>query len=270
MKKSKISVGIVGLGFVGEAIYKSFKKHKIKLRIYDKYKKIGNIQKCLNSDMIFLCLPTNYDTEQKKFDVSEILEVCHLLSTKRYGGLVVLKSTVEPETTCYLSEKYSNLNFVYNPEFLSARTSYKDFHKQKHIVLGKNLNCNKNKLLLLVNLYKKFYPKAKISICSCTEAESVKLFCNCFYAIKIQFFTELFLLCEINNIDFNKIKKIMLKNNWINPMHTNVPGIDGQISYGGLCFPKDTNALCSYMDRKNSPNEVLKSVVNERNKMRNK
>ena len=33
----------------------------------------------------------------------------------------------------------------------------------------------------------------------------------------------------------------------INNMHTNIPGPDGQISYGGLCFPKDTNALLKYM-----------------------
>ena len=60
----------------------------------------------------------------------------------------------------------------------------------------------------------------------------------------------------------------MLKNNWINPMHTNVPGPDGLLSYGGLCFPKDTNALCSFMKKMNSPHKVLESVIIERNEMR--
>ena len=44
----------------------------------------------------------------------------------------------------------------------------------------------------------------------------------------------------------------MLKNGWINPMHTTVPGPDGQLSYGGFCFPKDTNALLQFMKTENS------------------
>ena len=54
-----------------------------------------------------------------------------------------------------------------------------------------------------------------------------------------------------------------------NKMHTNIPGPDGQISYGGLCFPKDTQALLSYMNTKKSPNKVLNAVISERNEMRN-
>ena len=60
----------------------------------------------------------------------------------------------------------------------------------------------------------------------------------------------------------------MLKNKWINPMHTNVPGPDGKLSYGGYCFPKDTNALLEFMKKKNTPCHVLASVITERNIMR--
>jgi UDP-glucose 6-dehydrogenase len=60
----------------------------------------------------------------------------------------------------------------------------------------------------------------------------------------------------------------MLKNNWINPMHTTVPGPDGKMSYGGLCFPKDTNALNHYMRRNGIPNKVLNATIEERNEMR--
>ena len=54
---------------------------------------------------------------------------------------------------------------------------------------------------------------------------------------------------------------MMIKNNWINPMHTTIPGPDGQISYGGLCFPKDTNALLKYMEKMNTPHEVLEGTI---------
>jgi hypothetical protein len=60
----------------------------------------------------------------------------------------------------------------------------------------------------------------------------------------------------------------MLNNNWINPMHTVIPGPDGKISYGGLCFPKDTNALNEYMKKLGTPHNVLEACINERNSMR--
>ena len=97
----------------------------------------------------------------------------------------------------------------------------------------------------------------------------MKSFVNCFYAIKVQFFTELYLLCQKNGCDYDKVKDMMLKNNWINPMHTTIPGPDGKISYGGLCFPKDTNALNKYMQREKTPNQLLEAVIKERDEMRN-
>jgi UDP-glucose 6-dehydrogenase len=64
------------------------------------------------------------------------------------------------------------------------------------------------------------------------------------------------------------IRELMLKNKWINPMHTLVSGTDNKLSYGGGCFPKDTNALVSYMKRLDSPFLVLDDVIKERNLMR--
>ena len=61
---------------------------------------------------------------------------------------------------------------------------------------------------------------------------------------------------------------MMLINGGISPNYTNVPGHDGLISYSGMCFPKDTNALSSFMKRNNLPNNVLKATIEERNFMR--
>ena len=97
----------------------------------------------------------------------------------------------------------------------------------------------------------------------------MKLFCNNFYAIKVQFFNELYLLCQKINCDFETVKNLMLKNNWINPMHTIVPGTDGKLGYGGACFPKDTLALREYMNKNESMNNVLSSVIEENKSVRN-
>ena len=68
--------------------------------------------------------------------------------------------------------------------------------------------------------------------------------------------------------DYDTVKDLMLKNNWINPMHTDIPGPDGMLSYGGYCFPKDTNALLNHMKREGTPYKVLEGTVLERNEMR--
>lgn len=267
-------ISIIGLGFVGSAIKNSLEikknDHSIDLYYYDKYKNggIGKLEECLNFDIIFLCLPTQFDENLKEYDKTNIYEICDFLSKNNYNGTVIIKSTIEPETTNNLCIKYINLQFIHNPEFLTAKTAFEDFHNQKHIVLGKSKNCSENNFLNTLNFYKLFYPNAEISECTSLESESMKIFCNSFYAVKVQFFTELFLTCQKNGSNYKNIVNMMIKNSWINPMHTNVPGPDGNISYGGLCFPKDTNALLNYMKENNTPCSILENCIMERNKMR--
>lgn len=258
-------ISIVGLGFVGGAMEKSFHQKNIKMNNYDKFKKIGNIKNILKSQICFLCLPSLFDEKVGRYDISSIDETLNFLYTNNYNGLVVLKSTIEPETTINYYNKY-HLKLVHNPEFLSAKTAFDDFHNQTHIVIGKA--CENIDIHDLTNFYSLNYPEAIISLCSSTESESVKLYCNAFYATKIQFFNELYLLCDKNKSDYDTIKKIMLKNGWINQMHTTVPGSDGALSYGGACFPKDTKALNAYMERYASKHGVLESVIKERDDMR--
>lgn len=265
-----MKVSVIGLGFVGSSMYRSFIMKKIQTFGYDKYKESPNsFDDCLQGNIVFLALPTNYDENNCSYDMSCIIETCEMLQQRLYTGIVVIKSTVEPNTTQLLSKKFKNLKLVHNPEFLTASTAFEDFHNQKHIVLGKSQNIHNEDLETLQTFYQTHYSDAEISVCASIESESMKSFVNCFYAVKVQFFNELYSLCEKMNCDYNKVKDLMLKNNWIHPMHTQVPGPDGKLSYGGYCFPKDTNALLSYMKRENTHCKVLEATIEERNLMRN-
>ena len=260
-----MKIGQVGFGFVGGALHRSLEKKAVETVIYDKFQDIGSIDDLLSTDVIFLCLPTPY-VYGHGFDLSAIIENLKALSEKKYKGLVVIKSTVEPGITRSLGKRFGELRVCHNPEFLTARTADEDFHNQTHIVLGHNDSPNDVKGL--ANFFKKHYPKANISICLSSESESMKLFCNNFYAMKVQIFNEFYFLCQKQGIDFEVVRDLMLKNDWINPMHTNVPGPDGQPSYGGACFPKDTNALSHYMKSAGSLNKVLEACIKERDLMR--
>ncbi len=257
-----MNVSLVGVGFVGGALQKSFESRGQKVVVYDKYKNLGKFENLLDSDMVFLCLPSLF-VDGFGYDLSAIHDTCRKLAAAKYKGLVVLKSTVEPGTTEKL-EKIFGLQFAYNPEFLTARTAFEDFDNQKHIVIG----FNSDEPTQLITLFQSLYPQALISKSSTSEAEAMKIFCNCFYAQKVMIFNEFYFVAQKMGMDFELIKEMMFKNGWINPMHTQVPGPDGKFCYSGACFPKDTQALRKFMESLGTPNEVLSAAISERNKIR--
>lgn len=261
-------VGIIGLGCVGNALLDSFRRHQIETKLYDKHKDLLNFEAVLDCTLLFLCLPTEFDAVSQQYDKSSIYETCQKLKDHNYKGIVIIKSTLEPQTCQKLANTYQ-LNIVHNPEFLSAKTAVEDYHRQTHIVIGQTSTITQENLNLIEDFFYKYYPLAQFSVCTSDESESMKLFCNSFYAVKIQFFNELFVLCQNLNINYDNVKNLMIKNNWINPMHTQVPGTDGQLSYGGMCFPKDMNALNALMQHNQTPHQVIQSAIKERDLMRN-
>ena len=247
------------------------KKRDIDCIIYDKYQeKYADPSKLTQCKIVFVCVPTpNTDKGgESGYDTSAIEDVLKLLNEINYDGIVVIKCTLIPGD----SEKFamnSKLRIIHNPEFLTARTAVFDFDNQKQIILGKTSTTTKDDLTTMEQFYKSYYPLAEISITNSGESEATKVFCNCFYASKVQIFTEFYLMCQRQGLEYNKITEMMIKNGWINPMHTIIPGPDGDVSFGGFCFPKDLSALTNYMNNEKMDSAVLTSVLEERNKMRN-
>jgi len=237
--------------------------------------------------MIFICLPTPFISSEingngygngygnGNYDKNELYQVIEQLALLKYKGIIIIKSTVEPGTTKSLQIKYSNLLLVHNPEFLCAKTATEDFRNQKHIIIGivgcgvgGNDDCNDKDISPLVDFYKKYFPRADISITTSDESEMAKITSNSFYACKIQFFTEIKLFCDKQCISYDNIKGLIIKNGWVNPMHLEVPGHDGNISFGGACLPKDLQCLNSLLEKYHIDNKVINAVVEENKKMR--
>lgn len=260
-----LKLGVIGKGFVGGAIHNYFHDAGCEVFVYDKYKQIGSIEDMKERHVVYVCLPTPL-IPTFGYDYKELYSVGEALKRMQFKGIVILKSTVEPGFSRKFAEKFG-LQVVYNPEFLSTATADKDFAEQRHIVLGTTLEqikiCG-----AVSDFYRYFFHDANISISEYEEAECVKLFCNSFYAVKVQIFNEFALLCMRLGVNYDNVRIMMLQNGWINPMHTLVPGTDGKYSYGNICFPKDTNALAEFMERHGSPHKVLSACIEERNGMR--
>lgn len=275
MTTESIKIAIIGLGFVGGAMIKSFQTKISELNIgsnyniigYDKYKNVNSLRDCINADIVFTALPTQFDQQLCAYDNSPTEQVIDELSHNGFNKCIVIKSTVEPIFTQNIANKYPHISFIHNPEFLTARTAFDDFHNQTHVVLGKSNQCSDDYYSLLRTFYQKLY-NPTISECTSTESECMKLFCNSFYAVKIQFFNELYVTAQSIGANYDTVKNLMLKNGWINPMHTQVPGPDGLPSYGGMCFPKDTCAMNEFMKKHHNYYGILSATINEHNKMR--
>jgi hypothetical protein len=73
-----IKIGISGYGFVGSALFDFFNdKPEYMLFVYDKYKNINIFNVLLNTDIIFICLPTNL--KKNTYEMSEISSTIELL-----------------------------------------------------------------------------------------------------------------------------------------------------------------------------------------------
>lgn len=271
-----LTIGVIGLGFVGGAVFNYFSElPKVHVLGYDKFKDNGNgigdfNQTTSNADWLFLCLPTPYIPDQQGYDLTALHEVCQQLHDINFQKPIILKSTVTPTTSEKLATQY-NLKIIHNPEFLTARTANEDFRNQTHLVLGKTPKVDQTTFSTLATQYQSYFPTVThTSLLTSTESEAMKIFVNSFYAIKVQTFTEFHQLTtnHLPNADFNNIRQAMLQNGWINPQHTSIPGPDGQISYGGLCFPKDTSALLDFTKSLTTPYAILEACVKERNQMR--
>jgi nucleotide sugar dehydrogenase len=261
-------VGIIGIGVLGSAISEFFKSRVASVICYDKYKNIGSVDDVSACEVVFLCLPTEFDSIRGTYDTSEIDVICESLHLLKFRGLIILKSTVVPYTSRNLASKYPSLHIIHNPEFLSERTALQDFTNQSHIVLGIMEFTPQYLIDSTLAFFKYHFENAEISVCMSYESESMKLFCNSAYAVKIHFMTELKILCDSMNMNYPRISQLMVRNGWINPNHMQIPGHDGLLSYGGRCLPKDSRALLELMRGMGTPSSLLEATIKENEQIR--
>ena len=234
------SIGIIGNGFVGNAIYEGLKEH-YSILVYDKdaTKSKNTFEEVSDQKIIFVCVPTP-STIQGHFDLSIIKSVIGSLPKNK---TIIIKSTILPSSAENIINLYPEQNFVFNPEFLTERTAVKDFKNQKRIVLG-----GKQKQTSIVeDMYKKVFPDCLYIKTDFKTACFIKYFCNCFFAAKVSLMNEFYQVAEKENIDWQTALEGLLSSEWVNPMHTQVPGPDGDYGFGGKCFPKDISAFMNYI-----------------------
>ena len=262
-------IGIIGQGFVGNAVYQKFKNYyDVLTNDLDKTKSTSTLEELVRkSDYIFLCLPTPMK-KSGECDVSilrKVLDEIDLLADNfEVSRTVVIKSTISPGTTNRFNEMYDSLDIVFNPEFLTERNAVKDYDNQNRIILG----GPRPSTTKLKQIFSKVFPKAHIIKTDSTHAEMVKYLTNTFLSVKVSFANEIYQLCGGLGIDYDKVVEYATYDKRLGDSHWSVPGHDGDFGFGGHCFPKDLAALLYLSDGLKTTNNVLKATQETNNKVR--
>jgi len=236
-KNMKINIGIVGNGMVGGALLRYFqKKENYEIFSYDKGKNIGSIEEVNKADYVYVCVPTNFI--DGKCDTSIVEEVINQLEGNK---IVIIKSTVIPGTTQKLQDKYPQHKILFNPEFLTEMTCDQDMEYPDRQILGvtkESYNVSKDVMHQL--------PLAPYErIVSSTEAEFIKYFGNCWFALKVTFVNQIYQLIKKTGADYDIVADGASADKRIGRTHLKTPH-KGYFGFGGLCLPKDLKALLSF------------------------
>ena len=257
-------IGIIGQGFVGNAIYCKFKNF-FNVYTYDLKKDICNssieeIKKLCK--IIFVCVPTPMNKDGS-CDISIVESVIKKFAEKK-SCIIINKSTVPPGTTKVFNKKFKKIQIVFNPEFLTERNAVSDYENQNRIVLGGPRPATTK----VKNIFSKVFPQSNIIKTGSMHAEMIKYFTNSFSATKVSFANEIYDICSKLNLDFDKVVEYSIYDKRIGNSHLNVPGHDGDFGFGGHCFPKDLNALINLSDKLGAKNNILKSVLKTNDEIR--
>lgn len=248
-------IGIVGIGYVGQAIYDCYRKkgYEVVTVDVDQNKSNSTYEDLMSCRGVFVCVPSP-DKGDGNCDTSILNAVLYLL--KDCKNVIISKTTAPPDFYEKMQTVYPNL--VHVPEFLTAANALNDFSQKESAIIGGIDPAYQREALKILMMVQ---PIEYHSFVSIGEAALVKYIVNSFLATKVVFMNEMAELSESLGYDWNKLCGALELESRLGSSHMQVPGPDGFRGFGGACFPKDTIAAIQFAKKKNVNLDVLKSAV---------
>ena len=247
-------IGIIGVGMVGMPLKRWFEENgyerNFDLFLYDIDRKKNYFDDVNKADIVFVAVPTPRDRDGS----CDLLAVIHALGRidKWLPKIVVIKSTVPPGTTQYFQNVFPWWKILFNPEFLTEKHAWEDFARPDRQIVGFTETSIDAAHLVLSLLPKapfmspwglSTYEPIRITA---TEAEIIKYGGNIHFVRKVNFANMLNLLCAKMKVDYENVRRGMAADFRIGDSHLDV-NHGGYRGFGGYCFPKDLDALISFL-----------------------
>lgn len=250
---SRYTIGVIGHGYVGESQSFAFSpSFPVKVFDTDELKSTHSLKEVLNSDFVFVCLPT----PMRKDGSQDTSFIDNFFENASKTPIYIIKSTVLPGTTDLLIKKFKHLNIIFSPEFLTQRTAKLDVLTQTRVILGGEKKLT-NKVREIYTV--RFKNKTIIETDALT-AEFIKYMNNTFFASKVSIMNEFYRFAKHLGVDWDTALYGFVSDQRIGDSHLHVPGPDGKFGFGGTCFPKDINAFISLAKKNNIRMNVLEAA----------
>jgi len=254
-----MKIGVVGNGFVGHAM--TLLRPGVDVLVWDinpdkcEPHGIGFNEFVDQSEIIFVAVPTPMEHDGT-CHLNIVQDVVTKIKTKSQNTPIVLRSTVPPGTS-------DQMNVHFMPEFLTERFWETDFKTCTQWIIGTHdmeLVGKIEHMFQLAHAQGSVDNKQVIHM-KPTEAEMVKYTKNCFLAVKVSYFNEMYKLCEKLNVDYESVRSVACDDPRLGHGQSLVPGHDGHLGYGGTCLPKDTNAMIRIMQQHDVECHVINGAV---------
>jgi UDPglucose 6-dehydrogenase len=250
------SVGVIGhKGMVGTATYRYFTENGFDTYGYSKSSQEEK-DEVNNADCVFICVPTPYDWQNKRFDGSIVESVLKEIVD---GTIVVIKSTIPIGTTNRLQEMFSHLKLLFNPEFLSEATAYADFINPDRQFVG----YTENSYDVAIDVLNILPDSAYGAIMPSKEAELLKYINNLHGFLAVIEANHYFDVCVEEGLDYERVMRASHASKWVGaPMGRQYHNIfhKGYRGVGGACFPKDINAWLEWANEQGIDTRLMTTV----------
>lgn len=271
-RRSKTTVGVIGCGFVGNAVSEGFRAiTDVKVFDIDPERATHTFAEVARQDVVIVCVPTPTKIETGVCDLTILDSVIEKLAAikahEQVCPIVAIKSTIPPMVVSRYQREYPEIAFVSNPEFLTERTAVTDFADPKSVVIGADPEWQ-DAGGVVENLYRCIKSSVVVLRCSNDEAALIKYARNCFFAVKIAYFNEIYAVCEELGCCYDAVREGVLASTWVNRMHTQVPGPDGRFGFGGKCFPKDMMAMETFSSKLHTSALMIAAALNVNDNVR--
>jgi len=253
-----MKIGVVGLGAVGETAYTAMSMyHDVSGYDIDENKSKDSWSNTIDSELVFVCVPTPADESSGRLDSSAVDSVLRKLEDDGYEGVVCIESTLP---VGFLSNgNYDNMPFdiVYKPEWLRERSRLKFFTNIDRLVLGcpdphteivteegRAVRPHEVVLKALKPLDIKDVPIMQTDY---RTAEVIKLLHNAHIAIMVSTTNEFKRISEELGVQPTKVMRGIYEDHrrskaWMDPTKGGFSNSD--------CVPKDTSEILSKLDDK--------------------
>ena len=207
----------------------------LKKKIFSISNHISEIKK---KDIIIICIGTPIDEYMNP--IHSVIKECidHILPYLSKGQLIILRSSVSPNTTewlnKYVAKRKKDVDIVYCPERVVQGKAIKEIKEVPQIIGF----FNEKAFIKASRIFSKI--SKKIVKASPIEAELSKLFCNAYRYIEFSISNQFYQISSAAGASYKKINEIMKQD------YSRANNIPSAGFSAGPCLLKDTMQLTSF------------------------